>query len=143
MTESYDDIIDLPRHTSAKRAHMTATDRAAQFSPFAALSGYAGAIIETARQTCERIELDECVKSALSERLQVVAGRMKERPEVAITYFQPDAKKNGGAYVSFFGTAKKIDLLGKVVVMFDGTVIPFDEIIGIDGGIFEALLDDA
>ncbi len=141
MTESYDDIIDLPRHASSTRAHMTAANRAAQFSPFAALTGYAGAISETARLTSERIELDECVKSALSDRLQVIAERMKEHPEVAITYFQPDAKKDGGAYVTVTGTAKKIDLSEKIVVMFDGALIPFDEIIGIDGRIFDRYRD--
>lgn len=141
MTESYDDIIQLPRHASATHAHMTVTDRAAQFSPFAALTGYASAISETARLTSERIELDECMKSALSDRLQMIAYRMNERPEVAMTYFEPDAKKNGGAYVTVIGTVKKIDGVERVVVMCNGVVIPFDEIIGIDGRIFEQYED--
>ena len=141
MTEPYEDIIHLPRHGSATHPHMTAIDRAAQFSPFAALTGYASAIRETARLTSERIELDECMKSALNDRLQVIAGRMNERPEVTITYFEPDVKKDGGAYVTAIGTAKKIDLSERVVVMFDGSVIPFDEIVAIDGRIFEQYED--
>ena len=133
MTGEYDDIIQLPRHASATRPHMTAIDRAAQFSPFAALTGYGDAIKEAARLTNERIELDEYMKGALSDRLQRIAERIKERPELAITYFQPDAKKSGGAYVTATGTVKKIDAFERVAVMCDGTVIPFDEIIGIDG----------
>ena len=140
MTAAYDDIINLPHHVSATRPHMTAIDRAAQFSPFAALTGYDAAVKETARLTDERIELDESTKHALSDRLQIIADRMKEHPEIAITYFQPDAKKNGGAYVTAAGTAKKIDKYERVVVMTDGTLIPIDEIISIDGQIFETIL---
>lgn len=139
MTGEYDDIINLPRHVSATRPHMTAMDRAAQFSPFAALTGYAGAIKETARLTNERIELDEYMKGALNDRLQGVADQIKEHPELAITYFQPDAKKNGGEYVTAIGTVKKIDAFKRVAVMSNGTVIPFDEIISIDEQILETI----
>lgn len=139
MTGEYDDIIHLPRHVSAKRPHMTAMDRAAQFSPFAALTGYDAAIKETARLTNERIELDEYMKGALSDRLQSIADRIKEHPEIAVSYFQPDAKKNGGAYVTAVGTVKKIDVFERIVVMANGTLIPFDEIISIDGQIFETM----
>ena len=141
MTKSYDDIITLPHHVSAIHPHMSAIDRAAQFSPFAAVSGHDAAIKETARLTDERMELDEYTKHALSDRLQIIADQMKEHPEIAITYFQPDAKKCGGAYVATIGTAKKIDEYERVVVMTDGTVIPIDEIISIDGQIFEAIND--
>ena len=140
MTGAYDDIINLPHHVSATHPHMTAIDRAAQFSPFAALTGYDSAIKETARLTDERVELDEYTKDALSDRLQIIADRIKEHPEIAITYFQPDAKKNGGAYVTAIGTAKKIDEYERVVVMTDGTAIPIDEIISIDGQIFESMI---
>jgi hypothetical protein len=139
MTEEYDDIIHLPHHVSASRPHMTAIDRAAQFSPFAALTGYGAAIKETARLTDERIEPDEYIKCALNERLQILIDRMREHPEITITYFQPDAKKNGGVYVAAGGTAKKIDEFERVVVMSNGTVIPIDEIISIDGQIFELI----
>ena len=142
MTEPYDDIIHLPHHVSATRAHMPVMDRAAQFSPFAALAGYANAISETARLTSERIELDECIKSALSDRMQVIAERIKEHPEIAITYFQPDAKKDGGAYRTVIDTVKRIDSSERVVILSSaGAVIPFDEIIGIDGQIFERNAD--
>ena len=139
MTGEYDDIIHLPHHVSAMRPHMTAMDRAAQFSRFAALTSYAGAIIETARLTNQRIELDEYMKVALNDRLQSIAYRIKEHPEIAITYFQPDAKKSGGEYVTAIGAVKKIDVFERVVVMSNGTVIPFDEIISIDGQVFETI----
>ncbi len=142
MRGAYDDIINLPHHVSATRLHMAAIDRAAQFSPFAALTGYDAAIKETARLTDERIELDEYSKDALREGLQIFADRIQEHPEIAITYFQPDAKKDGGAYVTAAGTAKKIDEYQRIVVMSDGTVIPIDYIISMDGEMFEVLNDE-
>jgi len=132
MTKTYDDIIHLPHHVSTTHPHMAAIDRAAQFSPFAALTGYDAAIKETARLTDQRVELDEAMKEALSNKLQMVADRLKERPEIVITYFQPDGKKNGGAYVTVINTVKKIDVYERIVVMTDGKVIPVDEIISID-----------
>ena len=142
MKKSYDDIINLPHHVSTTRPHMPAIDRAAQFAPFAALTGHDAAIKETARLTDERVELDECIKADLSDRLQIIADRIKEHPEIAITYFQPDAKKNGGAYVTAVGTAKKIDEYERIVILTDGTVIPIDEILSIEGQIFETMCDD-
>lgn len=141
MTKAYDDIINLPHHVSTTRHHMTAIDRAAQFSPFAALTGHDVAIKETARLTDERVELDQYMKDVLSDRLQIIADRIKEHPEIVITYFQPDAKKNGGAYVTAISTAKKIDKYERVIVMIDGTTIPIDEIISIDGQIFKTMCD--
>jgi hypothetical protein len=140
MTGAYDDIFNLPHHVSTTHPRMSAIDRAAQFSPFAALTGYDAAVKETARLTDERIELDESTKDALNDRLQIIAERLKEHPEIGITYFQPDAKKNGGAYITAAGTVKKIDEYERVVVMTDGMVIPIDEIISIDGQIFETIL---
>lgn len=141
MTRKYDDIINLPHYVSTTRPQMTVSDRAAQFSPFAALTGYDAAIKETARLTDERVKLDEYMKSVLSDRLQIIADRIKEHPEIVITYFQPDEKKNGGAYVTAISTAKKIDEYERVVVMTDGTAIPIDEIISIEGMIFETMCD--
>ena len=141
MTGAYDDIINLPHHVSTTRPSMTVVDRAAQFSPFAALTGHDAAIKETARLTDERIELDEYSKDALSDRLQIVADRIKEHPEIAIAYFQPDAKKNGGAYLAAVGSVKKIDEYERVVIMTDSTAISMDEIISIDGQIFETKYD--
>lgn len=142
MTRTYDDIINLPHHVSATRPHMSAIDRAAQFSPFAALTGYESAIKETARLTDERIQLDEYAKDALNDRLQIITDRIKERPEIKITYFQPDVKKNGGAYVTAVSSVKKIDEYERIVIMTDGTAIPIDEIISIDGQIFKTMCDE-
>ncbi|MEA5014857.1 MAG: hypothetical protein VB099_09880 [Candidatus Limiplasma sp.] len=142
MTGKYDDIIHLPHHVSKKHPPMAIADRAAQFSPFAALTGHASAIAETARLTDTRIELDETAKIALSDRLQIILDRLKEHPQIQITYFQPDVKKEGGAYITAAGTVKKIDGYERVVVMTDGTAIPINEIIGIDGRIFETIYDE-
>nr|WP_312579298.1 hypothetical protein [Sedimentibacter sp.] len=139
MTRKYEDILHLPHHVSATRPHMAAVDRAAQFSPFAALTGHGFAIKETARLTDERVELDEYIKEDLSHRLQIVAERIKEKPEISITYFKPDVKKKGGAYVTAISTVKNIDKYERVVVMNDSTLIPIDEIINIDGEIFETI----
>lgn len=141
MTGTYDDIIHLPHHVSKKHPPMPAISRAAQFSPFAALSGYDAFIKETARLTDERMELDESTKIALSDRLQTIVGQIGEHPEITITYFEPDTMKNGGAYVTAVGVAKKIDEYERVVVMTDGTVIPIDEILSIDGRMFNTLWD--
>lgn len=137
MTNSYDDIIHLPHHVSPTRPQMSIANRSAQFSPFAALTGYEAAIKETARLTDKRLELDESVKEALNVKLKIIINRIHEHPEVAITYFQPDTKKDGGAYVTAVGMAKKIVEHERVVAMTDGTVIPIDEIIRIDGQVFE------
>lgn len=133
MTKTYDDIIHLPHHVSATRPQMPNIDRAAQFSPFAALTGYDAAIKETERLTDERIELDEYMKYALNERLQRIADRLDSHPEIKITYFQPDRKKNGGTYVTMNSSVKKIDMYERVIIMVDGTAIPIDEIINIEG----------
>lgn len=127
MTGAYDDIINLPHHVSAKRPHMSVIDRAAQFSPFAAVVGYDAAVKETARLTDRRVELDEYEKDALNEKLNIVAAHIEERPEIAITYFKPDDKKAGGAYVTVTGCVKKIDDYEHIVCL------PIEEIIEIEG----------
>ena len=139
MTKTYDDIIHLPRHVSTKHPQMALSDRAAQFSPFAALTGHGAAIKETARLTDERVQLDEYMINVLSDRLQIIAERLKDKPEIMITYFQPDEKKNGGAYVTTTGTVKKIDVYERIVVMTDRQEIPIDDIVGIEGQIFEVM----
>jgi len=136
MTTKYDDIINLPHHVSVTRPRMSAINRAAQFSPFAALTGHGAAVKETARLTDKRIELDECIKDDLSHRMQIVSDSIKEQLEISITYFKPDDRKNGGEYVTAISSVKKIDKHERVVVMTDGTLIPIDEIISIDGEIF-------
>lgn len=133
MTGKYDDIINLPRHVSKKHPPMPAIDRAAQFSPFAALTGYDAAIKEKGRLTDRRVELDEYMKDAISYKLQIIEERLGEHPEIAITYFQPDTKKSGGAYITAISSVKKIDKYERLVFMTDGTVISIDGIISIDG----------
>ncbi len=140
MKNSYDDIINLPHHVSKTRPQMPVIDRAAQFAPFAALSGYESAIKEASRQTCERMEIDDYVKDILSYKLQIISERIKEHPEISITYFQPDAKKDGGSYQTAGGMVSKIDIEERIVTMTDGVVIPIDEIIRIEGTIFENML---
>lgn len=139
MMNPYDDIINLPHHTSTSRPRMSAHDRAAQFSPFAALTGYDAAINETARLTDKRAELDEYSKADLNERLYIIQGQMDEQPEVSITYFQPDKKKSGGAYITATGCVKKIDEYERTLVMKDETKITIDDIFEIDGELFGAL----
>jgi mannose-1-phosphate guanylyltransferase len=116
---------------------MAAINRAAQFSPFAALTGHDAAIKETARRTDERVELDEYMRETLNQKLQIIADQLKEHPEITITYFQPDDKKDGGAYVTATGIAKKIDEYERLVVMTDGRAISIAEIISIKGQIFD------
>ena len=137
----YDDIINLPHHTSPTRPRMSSIDRAAQFSPFAALTGYDAAVKETARLTDERIELDENRKSFLNEKLQMIAENSQEHPMVTITYFQPDERKAGGSYVNVTDKAKKIAEYGREIVMEAGTRIPIEQIYEIEGEIFINLND--
>lgn len=136
MTNPYDDIINLPHYTSASRPRMSAHDRAAQFSPFAALTGYESAITEAGRLTNKRLELDEYSKADLNERLCMIQDQIDEQPEVSIVYFQPDEKKSGGAYITATGSVKKIDDYSRVVVMQNETNIPIDEIFDIYGPFF-------
>jgi len=119
---------------------MSAINRAAQFSPFAALTGHGAAVKETARLTDKRIELDESIKDELSHRMQIVSDSIKEQPEISITYFKPDERKNGGEYITAISSVKKIDEHGRVVAMNDCTIIPIDDIINIDGEIFETIV---
>lgn len=128
----YDDIINMPHHVSSTRARMSAIDRAAQFSPFAALTGYEGAIIETGRLTDERIQLDEDSKALLNEKLQLAAENLNENMEFSVSYFQPDEKKAGGSYITVTGNIKKIAEYERTVVFANGVVVPIDEIVEIE-----------
>lgn len=135
----YEDIIHLSRPTSSKHPPMSMLNRAAQFSPFAALTGYDAAVKETARLTDEKIALDEYAKSMLSDKLQMIAEHIDDLPEIAFTYFVPDKKKSGGAYISVTGTVKEIDEFERIVVLDDGTRIPILEIYEIESGMFSEL----
>lgn len=132
MKKSYDDMIDLPHPTSTKHPRMSAIDRAAQFSPFAALTGHEAAIKETARLTDSRIDLDEDTKVWLNMKIQIISDHLPEHPEVRITYFQPDKKKAGGSYETATNSVKKIDDIQRAIIMMDGQQIPIDDIYEID-----------
>ena len=133
---NYDDIINLPHHVSTKHPRMSASDRAAQFSPFAALTGHEAAIAETARLTDTRPILDESRKMELNDRLQIILEHFSLKPETAITYFVPDAKKAGGSYHQALGTVKKFNETGHTIVMENGTVIPVSDILEIESHVF-------
>ena len=135
----YNEIIYLPHHVSKTRPQMPMSDRAAQFAPFAALTGYDAAIKETGRLTDERIELDVEALSALDMKYQLLMEALDEAPEVTITYFQPDERKAGGKYVSAVGAVKKIDDFERRITMQDGTRIPMDDVLSIDGELFSSL----
>ena len=132
MTGPYDDMLNLPHPTSRRHPQMSLSDRAAQFAPFAALSGHGTAIAETARLTERRIELDEDVKAALDFKQQMLMDRIDEHPDVSVTWIQPDGKKDGGRYVTTTGRLKRIDEVERVLVMEDKTTVPLDDIISID-----------
>ena len=135
----YDEIINLPHHASKTRPQMPMSDRAAQFSPFAALTGYDSAIKETGRLTDERIELDEDALMALNMRYQLLIDSFKDSPEVRSTYFNPDERKSGGAYLTVTGVVKKVDDCERLLTMQDGTIIPLDDVLMIEGELFSGL----
>ena len=139
MNRKYNEIMGLPHHVSKTRPQMPMSDRAAQFAPFAALTGYDAAIKETGRLTDERIELDVEALSALDMKYQLLMKAHDEAPEVTITYFQPDERKAGGKYVSAVGAVKKIDDFERRITMQDGTRIPMDDVLSIDGELFSSL----
>ena len=136
MKTPYDDIIRLPHHVSQNHPQMPLRDRAAQFAPFAALTGYESAVEETARLTSERRELDPQEAEELNRRLSELAARLPERPEVTVEYFVPDDRKAGGAYVTVTGRVRHVSVPEKTLVMEDGTVIALDDVVSIDGNIF-------
>ena len=139
QTDRYDDIINLPHHRSCTRPHMSMHNRAAQFMPFAALTGYDAAIKETGRLTDERIELDVEALSALDMKYQLLMEALDEAPEVTITYFQPDERKAGGKYLTATGAVKKVDDFERRITMQDGSKIPMDDVLSIDGELFSSL----
>ncbi len=136
MRNPYDDIIDLPHPVSKTRPRMSAHDRAAQFSPFAALTGFESAIQETGRVTDQKIELDESVKAELNDRLNLLQDLLDQHPPVTITWFVPDPAKPGGTYRQIVGHLRKIDGWGQRLIMDDDTIIPIEDLAAIDGDVF-------
>ena len=135
----YKDIINLPHHQSKTRKHMSMVDRAAQFSPFAALTGHSASIAETARLTDRQIELTEGDKAIINEKLQMLFDYIKSEPVVTITYFEPDDKKSGGSYETVTGVIKRIDEVNKEIKFIDGSVILIERIYDIEGELFEGM----
>ena len=131
-THRYDDIIHLSRPVSKKRSPMSNFDRAAQFSPFAALTGYDAVIAETGRLTDTQIELDEGGKALLDEKLQILREHLAECPAVRLTVFCPDYRKSGGAYETIVGSLKKIDPVSRSLVLTGGEVVSIDRVYGIE-----------
>lgn len=134
--KQYEDIINLPHHVSKKHPQMSLYARSAQFAPFAALTGYEDAVKETARETNERIEIDEELKAILDTKLQIIIEQVKTNPEISVTYFIPDLKKEGGAYTTVEGIVKKIDMYNQIIYLANSIEIPINEIIDISGEIF-------
>ena len=140
MSGPYDNIINLPHPTSQRHPRMPIHDRAAIFSPFAALSGHGAAIAETARLTERRIELDEDTRAELDRRQAILLGHIDEQPEVTITWFQPDEKKDGGAYLTATGRLKKFRELERILLLTDGTEIPLQNVVALESDIFQTLI---
>ena len=129
--KKYDDIINLPHHVSLTHPHMSRLDRAAQFSPFAALTGYDAAIKETARLTDKKVELGEYELEELNRTLLELSDHISQHPQVRVTYFEPDKCKEGGAYITVSKEIKRIDEIEKAIYLTDGSKIPLADIFSI------------
>lgn len=131
MSQSYEDIINLPHPTSVRHPRMSRISRAAQFSPFAALTGHEAAITETARLTDQKMELTEDAKAELDQIQQMLLEHIAEQPEIAVTWFRPDERKEGGAYVTTIGRLKRMDEVRRVLWLTNGDRISLGDIIEI------------
>ena len=140
MKNDYSDIIDHPHYVSKTRPQMSELERAAQFSPFAALTGYDAAIQETGRLTDERMEIGEEEKAMLDRKQQYLLEIISDKPEITVRYFKPDERKSGGAYVSVTGKLKRIDEYERMMILTDGKKIPMDEIADIESDLFKGIL---
>ena len=138
-TDRYDDIIALPHPTSAKHPRMSAISRAAQFAPFAALTGYDAVIEETGRYTQERRELDESEIRLLDEKIHLLLEQQEDAPTATVTYFKPDELKSGGAYMDITGVIHHIDRIKRELVFSDNRRISIDEIVGVESHIFQRM----
>lgn len=132
MTDDYSDIYDINYQGSSKRAHMSLYDRAAQFAPFAALTGYDGMVGEAARLTGSRLQLSEEELFVLNEKIHLLSDCIKEQPQVRLTYFVPDRRKEGGSYCTAEGNARRIDEINRVIILTDDTEIGFDTLYKIE-----------
>ena len=139
MSGPYDDIIHLPHPTSENHPRMSRADRAAQFSPFAALTGHEAAIRETARLTDRQAELSEDIRAELDRKQALLLERLAEQPEIIVTWFCPDGRKDGGAYITTKGRLRKIDLSARRMVLTDGTEIALEEVADLQSELFQEL----
>ena len=137
MNEKYSDIIDLPHPVSNRHPHMPVSDRAAQFAPFAALTGYDAAIRETARLTDRKVELTEDTKASLDRKQQILLNHAETHPEVTIIHFKADHRKAGGSYVSVTGRFQTIDSIKCQLVLTDKTRIPLDDILDLESSVID------
>ena len=137
--KDYSKIISLPHHQSATRKRMSNYDRAAQFAPFAALTGYEAVVEEAARLTDARLELSEDMKTMLNDKMQMILDNLENEPFVTITYFVPDKRKAGGAYVDVSGIVERIDEYERCIIMKDETKIPIEQVRAIDGELFNGI----
>ena len=128
MKDNYEDIIHLPHHVSKTRPPMSMADRAAQFSPFAALTGYDDALLETGRLTDEKLEAGEERLAVLNTQFRILMDHLADHPEISVTYFVPDDRKSGGAYVTVKGRVKKVNDFDRFLVLQDGLRIPMDDV---------------
>ena len=144
MSGKYDDILYLPHHVSPTRQRMTMAERAAQFSPVAALVGYGEAIRETGRAVGQQMELSEEEKAVLDQKQQIILAALEQgvEPEVTVSYFQPDRKKDGGEYVSYTGSIKKYKEIENTLVFGGGKEIPLSGIVDLTGTVFQGHFDD-
>lgn len=132
MSWPYEDMLYLPHHVSSKRSSMSMRDRAAQFAPFAALTGHDAVIRETARLTDQPVELTQARREELDAKLRQLAELLEQRPRVTVTHFVPDERKQGGAYVRTCGPVRKIDEVGGVLVFEDGSGIDIQSVTEIE-----------
>jgi hypothetical protein len=139
----YEDIVNLPRPVSKKHPQPPISERASRFAPFAAITGYEEMVLEEARVTEEKIDLDECALILLDRKLNILQNHLSQSPEITVTYFLPDKKKNGGAYRTITGTAKRIDPYKKLLIMNDDGKIQIEDIYKLESKLFRSLgLDD-
>lgn len=139
MNERYKAIIDLPHHQSTKHPHMSRHDRAAQFAPFAALTGYEEATEETARLTEEFLQMSEDKLENLSAKMQVLIDNLQSKPDIEVTYFIPDERKSGGSYATLKGNVRTVDEYNRELIFVDGERISADNIVEMSGEIFSVV----
>lgn len=128
----YDDIINLPHYVSKKQPQMSREARAAQFAPFAALTGYGDAVEETARIVGKKIDVDEEMKAIINDKLNIINSHITDKPEVNLTYYVPDKKKDGGSYISITGNVRQIDVVNGVIILSNKKKINLSDLIGVN-----------